>query len=93
VAITTIRIADGGALSLHRTQRARLRQRPTRRRETLQLPRLRALRNDTLATRGEDIRRLIQYGSKRESTPPKANADSDRCAALPLQKWAQRSGS
>src|SRR6185312_16010134 len=53
-AMTMIRIAVGTALSLHLTQRAGLRQRPTRRRRVPQSRRIRVLRGGILIARGED---------------------------------------
>src|SRR5271165_1099486 len=54
-AMTTTRIADGTALSLHPPQRARLRQRPSRQRRVLQSRRISVLRSGPLAARGENI--------------------------------------
>src|SRR5580692_8762735 len=52
-AMTTIRTVFGAALSLHHTQRARLRQRPTRRKRVRRPRRIGVL--GILIARGEDI--------------------------------------
>src|SRR5271169_165784 len=53
-AMTTIRIVFGAALSLHHTQRARLRQRPTLRKRVVRSRWVGALGGGALVARGEN---------------------------------------
>src|SRR5260370_15679770 len=94
-AMTTIRTVFGIALSLHHTQRARLRQRPPRRKRVLRSRRIRVLGGGTLIARGEDIgmlgaltfflRQLYEWHAI-----PARGAPASRCAALPPRRVTQR---
>src|SRR5580704_3817820 len=94
-AMTTIRTIFGIALSLHHTQRARLRQRPTRRKRVLRSRRIGVLEGGIRIARDGDIGMLgaltffLRQLHEWHATPARASPAS-RCVAPPPRRAHRR---